>query len=159
MTSIKLLHEKKHKPKYVSTRVCTPSTINDFKDELKNEISNLNLNNNLMSDPNLSYEAFEDFVIQTKDKHMPMKTVRFDKHKHKMTKWVTTGIIKSIKFRDKLYKQLKSIPVNSQEYNTMKINLKTYNQILKRKTSEWLRRIIIMNNLINIKMISEKLGI
>ena len=89
-----------------------------------------------MSDPNLSYEAFEDFVIQTKDKHMPMKTVRFDKHKHKMTKWVTTGIIKSIKFRDKLYKQLKSIPVNSQEYNTMKINLKTYNQILKRKTSE-----------------------
>ena len=75
-----------------------------------------------------------------------------------MTKWVTTGIIKSITFRDKLYKQLKSIPVNGQEYNTMKINLKTYNQILK-KTSEWLRWIIIMNNLINIKMISEKLGI
>ena len=76
-----------------------------------------------------------------------------------MTKWVTTGIIKSIKLRDKLYKQLKSIPVNSQEYNTMKINLKTYNQILKKKPSEWLRRIIIMNNLINIKLISEKLGI
>ena len=66
-----------------------------------------------------------------------MKTVRFDKHKHKMAKWVTTGIIKSIKFRDKLYKQLKRIPVNSQEYNTMKMNLKTYNQILK-KTSEWI---------------------
>ena len=61
-----------------------------------------------------------------------MKTVRFDKHKYKMTKWVTTGIIKSIKFRDKVYKQLKSILVNSQEYNTMKINLKTYNQILKK---------------------------
>ena len=72
--------KKNHKPKYVSTRVCTPSTTSDFKDELKNEISNLNLNNNLMSDPNLSYEAFEDFVIRIKDKHMPMKTVRFDKH-------------------------------------------------------------------------------
>ena len=89
---------------------------------------------------------------------MPMKTVKCDKHKHKMTKWVTTGIIKSIKYRDKLYKQLKSIAVKSQEYNTMKINLKSYNQILK-KTLEWLRRINIMNNLINIKMISEKLGI
>ena len=138
ITSIKLLHEKKqHKPKYVSTCVCTPSTVSDFKDELKNGISNLNLNNNLISDPDLSYEAFVDFVIRIKDKHMPMKTGRFDKHKHKMTKWVTkvgdqSGIIKSIKYRDKLYKQLKSIAVNSQEYNTMKINLKTYNQILKK---------------------------
>ena len=75
-----------------------------------------------MSDPNLS---FEEFVIRIKEKHMPMKTVRYDKHKHKITKWVTTGIIKTIKFRDKLNKQLKSIPANSQEYNTMKINLKT----------------------------------
>ena len=41
----------KHNPKYVSTHVCTPSTISDFKDELKNEISNLNLNNNLKNDP------------------------------------------------------------------------------------------------------------
>ena len=123
---------KKYKPKYVSLRVCTLSTISDFKDELKNEISNLNLNNNLMSDPNLSYEAFEDFAIRIKDKHMLMKTVRFDKHKHKMTKWVTTGIIKSIKLRDRLYKKLKSNPVNSQEYKSLKINLKTYNQILKK---------------------------
>ena len=108
-----------------------------FKTESKNEISNQNLNNNLMSDPNLSYEAFEDFVIRIKHKHMPMKTVRFDKNKYKMTKWVTTRIIKSIKFRDKLYKQLKSIPVNSQEYNTMKINVKTYNQILKKHQNGW----------------------
>ena len=110
-----------------------------------------------MSYPNLSYEAFEDFVIRLKDKHMPMKTVRFDKHEHKMTKWVTTGIIKSIKFRDKLYKQLKSIRVNSQEYSTLKINLKPYNQIFFFK-SEWLRRIIIMNNLTNIKDDQKNLG-
>ena len=38
-----------------------------------------------------------------------------------MTKWVTTGIIKSIKFRDKLYRQLKSYPANSQEYYTLKL--------------------------------------
>ena len=66
ITPIKLLHEIKHKPKYVSIRACTPYTISDFKDELKNEIYNLTLNNNLMTDPNLSYEAFEDFVIQIK---------------------------------------------------------------------------------------------
>ena len=85
-----------------------------------------------MTDPNLSYQAFEDFVLRIKEKNMPMKTVRFDKYKHKMTKWVTTGIITSIKVRDKLYRQLKSHPVNSQEYYTLKTNLKTYNTILKK---------------------------
>ena len=52
-----------------------------------------------MTDPNLSYQAFEDFVLRIKDKNIHMKTVRFDKYKHKMTKWVTTGIKKSTKFR------------------------------------------------------------
>ena len=86
-----------------------------------------------MTDHNLSYQAFEDFVLRIKDKSMPMKTVRSDKYKYKMIKWVTTGIIKSVKFRDKSYRQLKSHPVNSQEYYTMKANLKTQNTILKKK--------------------------
>ena len=150
--------KKKHKPKYVSIHACTRSIINNFKDELKSEIPKLILDNNLMTDPNLSYQAFEDFVLRIKEKNMPMKTVRFDKYKHKMTKWVTTGIITSIKFRDKLYRQLKSHPVNSQEYYTLKTNLKTYNTILK-KISGKLRKIIIMTNLLNIKMILGKPGI
>ena len=69
------------------TCICTTSTISDFKNELKSEISNLILNNNLMTDPDPSYEAFEDFVIWIKDKHKPIKTVRFDKHKHKLSGW------------------------------------------------------------------------
>ena len=56
--------------------------INDFKDELKNETPKLTLNNNLMTDPNLLDQAFEDFELRIKDKNMPMKTVRFDKYKH-----------------------------------------------------------------------------
>ena len=83
IVSIKLLREKKHKPKYVSIR--TRSIINDFKNELKSEIPKLILNNNLMTDPNLSYQAFKDFVLRIKDKNMPMKTIRFDEYKHKMT--------------------------------------------------------------------------
>ena len=33
---------------------------------------------------------------------MPFTRVKFDKHKHKKEKWITTGIIKSIRYRDKL---------------------------------------------------------
>ena len=64
IVSFKLLREKKHKPKYVSIHACTLSIINDFKDELKSEIPKLLLNNNIMTDPNLSYQAFEDIQIK-----------------------------------------------------------------------------------------------
>ena len=58
------------KQKYISIRACTCSIIND---ELKSETPKLILNNNLMTDTNLSYEAFEDFMLIIKDKNMPMK--------------------------------------------------------------------------------------
>ena len=86
-----------------------------------------------------------------------MKTIQFDKYKHKMTKWVTTGIIKSITFRDKLYRQLKSHPVNSPEYYTLKTDMKTYNTIHK-KYQESLERLLLWPILLNIKMILGKLG-
>ncbi len=46
--------------------------------------------------------------------------------------WITFGIIKSINYRDKLYQNFKMTDPNSQTYNILKINLKTYNIILKR---------------------------
>ncbi len=35
---------------------------------------------------------------------MPSKLVKFSKYKHKKSKWVTFEIIKSIEYRDNLYK-------------------------------------------------------
>ena len=52
--------------------------------------------------------------------------------KHKKSKWITQRIIRSITFRDKLYLNMKSSPKDTAEYTTIKINLKTYNNILKR---------------------------
>ena len=61
---------------------------------------------------------------------MPTKLVKFHKHKHKNSKWITNGIIKSICFRDKLYLKLLKIPLDSSNYEQLKIDLKTYNKIL-----------------------------
>ncbi len=33
--------------------------------------------------------------------------VRFNKNKHKKSKWITSGLITPIKYRDNLYKKLK----------------------------------------------------
>ena len=38
----------------------------------------------------------------------------------------------NINLRDQLHRELTSHPVNSQEYYTLKTNLKTYNTILKK---------------------------
>ena len=61
---------------------------------------------------------------------MPFKYVKYNKHKHKETPWITNGIIKSIKYRDNLYKMLKQKPPGSQEFLNSQINLRTYNKIL-----------------------------
>ena len=70
------------------------------------------------------------------NKHMPIKKVKFNKHKHKKSNWITHGIIKSIKFRDNLFNRLKQMQQNSSAYINTKQNLVTYNKILKRLIHE-----------------------
>ena len=130
--SIKTLQSKHRHPKFVTIRTNSREAIAKFKNEI--EISNLSrrLNPNLMTDPNLTYIILEDAILSARDKHMPKRNVRFNKYKHKMNKWVTTGILKSIRYRDSLYKKLKSTPYNCEQHMTLKLNLKTYNYILNK---------------------------
>ena len=63
---------------------------------------------------------------------MPCKLVKFNKYKYKKSTWITQGLFKSIIYRDKLYKQMRLSNPSSPHYNTLSINLKTYNLILKK---------------------------
>ena len=67
---------------------------------------------------------------------MPLKRYRFNKYKCKKADWITTGIIKSIKFRDNLYRCLKRTPPTDITFLNMKHNLSVYNKILKRLIRE-----------------------
>ena len=58
--------------------------------------------------------------------------MKFNKHKHKKSNWISIGIIRSITYRDKLYMRLKQVPIDSEMYTHLKTNLKTYQVILKR---------------------------
>ena len=62
---------------------------------------------------------------------MPSKWVKFNKYKHKHSYWITQGLLKSIKYRDNLYKRLQLTDPNSANYDTININHKTYNGVLK----------------------------
>ena len=55
-----------------------------------------------------------------------------NKHKHNISKWITHGIIKSIKYRDKLNKMLKMIHHESPNFTILTINLKAFNNTLKK---------------------------
>ena len=81
------------------------------------------------------YKLLETLGHEMK-KYIPITEVKFDRRKHKNSKWITTGLIKSINYRDKLYSKLKKTKVESEKYQSLKINLKTYNNILKRAIKE-----------------------
>ena len=63
---------------------------------------------------------------------MPYELVKCNIYKHKKSTWITHGLITSIRYRDKMYKQLKLTNPSSNNYETIKINLKTYNTILEK---------------------------
>ncbi len=70
-------------------------------------------------------------IHDAKNKHMPSKLVKYNKYKHEKSKCVAYGIIRSIQYRDDLCKTFKMADPISNEFATTKINLNTYNKILK----------------------------
>jgi hypothetical protein len=88
------------------------------------------------TDPNLNYNKLSNILETGLQQCMPLRKVKFDKHKHKKTKWITSGIIRSINFRDRLHMKLRKTDVNNAIYDTLATNLKTYNKILKKLIRE-----------------------
>ena len=101
---------------------------NDIRDSMKKTI----WNNDLFHDPNGNYETFEKLLVDAKDRHFKAKTVRFNRYRHKISHWATNGILRSIQFRDRIYRNLQSTTPDTDMYNSLKQNLKSYNSILKK---------------------------
>ena len=106
----------------------------NFVEKIKNEISRINIMGllNEQDDPNVNFHRFENAVLTAIKKHTYVKRVKFNKYKHKKMPWITQGILKSIKFRDRLYARFRTSTPGSQLSATLKINLSTYNKILKK---------------------------
>ena len=117
--------------KFIKIEISNENAMQNFKREFEEINIDQLLNLEADGNPDSNYNILDQTITKLKDKHFPCKTVRFDKHKHKKTRWITNGIIKSIKFRDKLFMRLKSTPLNSDLHGILKTNLDTYNKILK----------------------------
>ena len=89
------------------------------------------LDKSVQTDPNINYNLLHNTLKILLDKHFPLKTVRFNKYKNKRNNWITQGLMKSIKFRDKLYKLSKNVSSQHELFLVHKNNLRVYNKILK----------------------------
>ena len=58
---------------------------------------------NLESNPNNNYDVLHDLICALKQKHFPNKKKKNYIYKHKSTPWITTGILKPIKFKNKIH--------------------------------------------------------
>ncbi len=78
---------------------------------------NINIINKLNTSPNdipnNNYNILHTIIENATNKHIPDKVVKFNKHKHKKSNWITKGIIKSISFRDKLHYEFKQTTPNT----------------------------------------------
>ena len=115
------------------------------------------LDANLQSNPNDNYEIFERLLVHARDK-LPIKKVKYCKNKHKLNKWMTNGILKSINAKDVLYKkgfkQVIQIMMYMILLKPILIPIKmSCNKILERK-----RNFIITKHFYSIKIILKILG-
>ena len=131
LVKLEILKDKPKRPKYIQKRIISEAATHNFREELRSLDISSQLSPNLMTDPNPEYDIFERITVTAYEKHFPNKRVKVNKYKHKLSPRITAGLIKSIEFRDKIYKRLKACPQDNPEHNRMETNLKTYNGYLK----------------------------
>ena len=108
------------------------SSFQAFHNEIKSQFDTLKMDRDLFCDPNENYQHFEEIILNAKAKHLASKTVKLKKHKHKLSQWMTNGILNSIKYRDKIFLKLKALSNGTDLHNRLSENLKSYNKILKK---------------------------
>ena len=109
----------------------SPASLNNYKNVVAASDIYFQINKDINADPNINYNIVHNILKTATEEHLAPKIVEFKKHRHYKTKWITQGFIKSISFRDKLYKEYKKSPMNRFTYERFKTNLNTYNKILK----------------------------
>ena len=117
--------------KYIKICKQTSSDIDKFRIDLNKSNISENIDLNVDADPNTNYEALDGIIENARLRNFPGKTVKLNKYKHKKCNWITQGILKSIKFKNKLYKDMKLSTPQSPEFETLKTNFNNYNKILR----------------------------
>ena len=102
------------------------SAIKDFHEELPRLEFPSHMNAFTISYPNIDYGKFKRVISVSFNKHFPEKLIQVNKYKHKLSPRITIGVIKSIEFKDNLYKKSNNCTTDSPEFELNQYNLKIY---------------------------------
>ena len=139
------IHISDHQPIMLFTNDQTPATkthcitVRTNSDEAKhrfrtsfhdkNVIDKLDLIN---PDPNTNYEILEKELKESHHECFPVRTVKFNAKRHKKKSWMTLGILRSINHRNTMYKKLKQMRSDSENYVIKRSNFNHYRNTLKK---------------------------
>ena len=115
--------------KYVKQHVCNRNTYGALLGEFMSSNITAMLDTNPYGKPNRNFNNFHDHIMKLKERHLPVKYIKYNKYKHKRNKC-------SIKYRDNMYKVLKQTDPTSSPYEEAKSGLQCYNKILKKAIQE-----------------------
>ena len=118
-------------PKFINIKKTNPISVDNFINELREQNIYVRMHQPLVTNPNDNYEIFITQFQLAENKQIPIKSVRYQKRKHKKSKWMTTGILNSINTKDGLYKTLLKTDTNSDDYSIAKANFKRHREILR----------------------------
>ena len=90
--------------KYSKHRVNTDSARRAFIDDLINSDITSKLGLDPYCDPNINYDRLHRYLTDLTDAHLPFKFAKFNKYKHKGNRWITNGVLKSKKCKDRPHK-------------------------------------------------------
>ena len=115
-------------PKSITYRAFTENNLNSFNDQLRQTDWSQVYSSN---DPNEAYKCFIGLYLNAFNQTIPIKTKKFNKWKHKKQRWMTRGILTSIKNKTKLYK-IKMQATNEQAIAAASIKYNNYRNMLNK---------------------------
>ena len=101
-----------HIPKFIQKPLSMDICLNRFSEAVENKLNNDIYNNYNQFTPDENYDKLEKVLLDSHKIAFITKTVRFNKKKHFVKDWMTSSILKSVNYKNKLYlkqKQCKSI--------------------------------------------------
>ena len=117
--SIEGNHSYIKQPKYIKVSNQNPENIEKFKNELISADILGNIDQNPEADPQINYDTMSSIIEKKKDKCLPCKNIKFNSQKHKKNSWISYGILRSIKFRNELYKKMRKSDPSTIEYDIL----------------------------------------
>ena len=117
--------------KYITITINSDKAKTNFCQSFQNKQVFKRLDNN-NDDPNHNYQILEESLINSHNECFPTRVVKFNRKRHKISPWMTNGILKSINHRNRLYKNLKQYKPDSFMYTEKQLQFNRYRNELKK---------------------------